>query len=429
MALNIAPIRQVIAEVLEGSHGSLRPNPGTFRHGVFEGMDDAAKQSRLVQTGTVEHWFDVTCGAFRTHPASAIASSAPNAIKELPITITVWTHLPTEPQLDDRDAILANIASDCETACQALAYVGNLAQTEAAVATNIVSGVMRSVSNDRQPEWQVVEENWVKKWVKSQIIGNVIVTVEALDAFEEPEDPSDILGGDLIVWYRADAEVTTSGNAVTAWGNQQNADSITQGTAARQPTISANGFSDQACIEFDGANDQLTGTLTTPLAQDSRPYIWLVARCDSTVATSRAFLNFTDSITASGPDTILGIFAGLNADNTHFCAGASLSDGFEQIAGPERDTDHHLFEYGAQSSTVDKFVVDGVGFDGTLTGGLEIAMGIFEVGALSATGFDPLVDMDGAVAEIIVSDSIPTADQIARMRDYFRGRSYGLSIV
>ena len=175
MAIAVEALRTAITEVMEGDMGTLRPEPGVFEYGAFEGQPLEAMLAKLRQTSTATHWFDVRVGEHRTHEASAISARMTTRLAQVPITIDVFTGLKSEPQESERSTILAQVMSDCETAAQALAYVGAIDATSASVSTGVISGVMRDSSNRGTAEVSIVDENWARRYVRSQIVGAVIV--------------------------------------------------------------------------------------------------------------------------------------------------------------------------------------------------------------------------------------------------------------
>jgi len=72
-------------------------------------------------------------------------------------------------------------------------------------------------------------------------------------------DPSALRG--LQTWLKADAGVTESGGAVSAWLDQSpNALSFAQATGSKQPTVVSAAYNLLPCIRFDGTDDILQVT-------------------------------------------------------------------------------------------------------------------------------------------------------------------------
>lgn len=182
MAIAVNAIRVAISEVLEGDLGTVHPVAGTFQRGAFEGQPDDAKLAKLRQTSTALHWFDVVVGTEEDHDATPISTRAGHRRHvTLPITVEVWTAHATEAQESDRAAIIADVSSDLEDACQALAYPGTLDETVDETATGIVSGVMRGSDHTGVAAFELVAERWdpAGSWIHSRITGAVIVAEAA----------------------------------------------------------------------------------------------------------------------------------------------------------------------------------------------------------------------------------------------------------
>ncbi|HEX2677768.1 MAG TPA: hypothetical protein VHM19_14045 [Polyangiales bacterium] len=174
MTIPAAAIRTAISEVLEGDLGTLRVPSDTFERGAFEGQPDAAKLALLRQTSTATHWFDVVLGEESTHGITSLSTRSTRVV-QVPVTIEVWTGLATEPQEDDRSALLSAIGDDLEDAARALAYWNSITATVASVSTAIVGGCMRGTDNAGAPDWTIEDENWQGRYVHSRIVGAVVV--------------------------------------------------------------------------------------------------------------------------------------------------------------------------------------------------------------------------------------------------------------
>lgn len=89
--------------------------------------------------------------------------------------------------------------------------------------------------------------------------------IELLDRPRRLFLPTQLSG--CALWLRADMGVTLNGSTVSAWANQGTAGgSVTQGTAASQPTWSATGGpNSRATLQFDGG-DVLANTTTNLMA-------------------------------------------------------------------------------------------------------------------------------------------------------------------
>lgn len=110
-----------------------------------------------------------------------------------------------------------------------------------------------------------------------------------------PFTPADIAK----YWWTADAGVTESGGAVSAWVDQVGGLSIDQATSANQPTlVTSTNLNNQQAIRFDGVNDRLQ---RTPISFASDGY---------------AFTNITIAYNnggAAGGSLVAQSFLGVNA--------------------------------------------------------------------------------------------------------------------
>lgn len=179
MAYPAKAIREVIANVLEGTVGTTRTvEEGKFLRGVFDGQNVRAQKALASQKQDADHRFDVSVSPLRSHSASAVSAISSRRIDTLAVVVTVTTSTKTRVEAEARDDVLANIASDCDDAIQALSYPGNLASTLGGVATNVVSGLMLGENGTGHPSWQLVNVDWTRNQARSQIVGSVVVRID-----------------------------------------------------------------------------------------------------------------------------------------------------------------------------------------------------------------------------------------------------------
>lgn len=229
-------------------------------------------------------------------------------------------------------------------------------------------------------------------------------------------DPIRILGGACVLWMQANEFTTATGvNAIVdrAVGSAQNA---VQATGANQPTVF--GFSTTTGhrhIKPDGSNDILTSSLSALIGATGRPYFWVVMRASSTATTIpvSATKNTTDAVSY------------LVVDSPNFRVAQFSSDGTENVFGPAVDTALHLHEWGFKTSGTARYVVDGVAYDGTKSGGIAVDFNRLHLGALGLGAFANFSDAE--FHEIVVSNAIPNASQERLFRSYF-SRKYRLAI-
>lgn len=238
-----------------------------------------------------------------------------------------------------------------------------------------------------------------------------------------PPTPADILGASLHTWLAPGAgELSLSGLSVAAWSNRAGNGNPAQGDSLLRPTYAAAGVSGKPAVDFDGTQGLLV-TTGAPFVADSRPYIWVVGQRSAGTTGVLASIQKPSITTGDSYVTLLADDQG----NANITVTATLGDGTETIEGPVTDALPHLIEYGCLETIADKLVVDGVGYDGTLTGGLSADLAVVIVGASAILG-SLFAQLDGLLAEVVIATSLPTAHQTLAMRQYFRDRGYGLSI-
>lgn len=230
-------------------------------------------------------------------------------------------------------------------------------------------------------------------------------------SYRSQTTPAAILGPLLHTWLRAGsaADFVLSGSDVTTWINRTGNGNPTQSSTPLKPASSANGFNGGPCVVGDSAW-RLT-TAITPLRAGSRPYIWAVASLATIGAVQKAL------ITLLGGAFAFDVFV---AQSTGvFQTRIRCSDGTDNINGPALDTGRHLFEIGWLPTTVGKYRVDGVPFNGIRTGGL-----IEDVHTLTLG--DTADAWDGATPELVIALDMPSAAQLATMYEYFVAQPYAL---
>ena len=152
MALNLTPLTTAIEELLEGTIGTTRTvTANTFKKGAHAGRQSGAQQAlTLVNTR-----YEVRFSSGRQHEASAISHNASSRLEELDIEVVLRYTFSAEVLEDKRSTVVNSIHNDRDIALQALLYPGNLLETQASVATNLVSGMlMGPYSFDLDEDWE-----------------------------------------------------------------------------------------------------------------------------------------------------------------------------------------------------------------------------------------------------------------------------------
>lgn len=190
-----AAIRQAIREVLDGTlQGPIAVEEGAFAGDVFAGQSVTAQLAKLRQTFTARNRFDVRLLRKTTHPASPAGGHSNSEIAQVEVQIDIQTPTKTLVELEARDDVLQQIASDCNAAITTLRRPEILALTSAGVETGIVSGMLLGPGGDGLPQWELMTEDWDNLRIYSRVSGVVWVHIQPAN-----EIPSNILLDDDLV--------------------------------------------------------------------------------------------------------------------------------------------------------------------------------------------------------------------------------------
>jgi hypothetical protein len=176
-----AALRCAIGDLLEGRIGLVRTlDEGRFAPGVFKGQPEETQKSLAVQTQTARHRYDVELGGMRNHIATGVATLGPRRIAEVGVTVRVTTAVVTPNQRAQRDTDIGEILQDCSDAAWALAYPGCLAETFEGDATGLIDGGSLLGPGDASvADVQIVNEDWQRQLITTEIRGRVIVDLSA----------------------------------------------------------------------------------------------------------------------------------------------------------------------------------------------------------------------------------------------------------
>jgi hypothetical protein len=239
--------------------------------------------------------------------------------------------------------------------------------------------------------------------------------------------PETILGSALHTWLlpsRHHAMIDHE-NRVTEWFNLGRTGNPTA-VGALRPRYDRDGFNDFPCMVANRSH-RMSCTLTTTLAAGSRPYLWVVGQFDATDALGdlvriqrpSGYAAMAIFVSASGLFTAQATVVESSAGNTVDTCVATA------------DTSAHLFEYGMLATRADRFFVDGVGYDGSQTEAVYAEsdeLCLFGISARTALSLSATTTFSGKCAEVVIASSLPSAEQITAMRDYFTDRELGLTI-
>ncbi len=173
MSYPAAAIRTAIAELLTGTIGSVRTVAALkMAAGVFDGQPMQTQRALGIQTTVARHRFDVQVGQLRNNPSTPLSNRSSFRISDLDITILVTSAVSPVSMRTQRETDLALIATDMETACQALAKPGNLTQTNAAVATNLLGGCLYGPGALSTP----TVERAIERWDNNEQLVRTVIT-------------------------------------------------------------------------------------------------------------------------------------------------------------------------------------------------------------------------------------------------------------
>lgn len=150
MALNLTPITTAIEELLEGTIGTTRTvTAGTFVKGAHGGRTAGAQRT----LATVNTQYEVRFPSGRQHEASPISHNANMRLEEIDLEILFRYDFNAEVLEGERSTTINSVHNDRDEAWQALSRPGNLTETNASVATGIVSGMLYNYGYDLEEDW------------------------------------------------------------------------------------------------------------------------------------------------------------------------------------------------------------------------------------------------------------------------------------
>lgn len=201
--------------------------------------------------------------------------------------------------------------------------------------------------------------------------------------------------------------------SVSSWPDYNNNGAATEAT--NQPTFNATGWNGGPVVTFDGTNDKLVATLTSAIATSKRPYVMVVGR--RVAGGTSKFLAHL-----SGASANLGFYIATGASKFGFylTTGGGQTDN-PLDSGVAVDTNRHLFEVGYRTSGTADGVIDGTGYNGTVTNGntgstlTTLTLGAFSGGALFGN-----VDI---VAVVVLKDA-PTSQNLTDARAAFKDSTW-----
>lgn len=168
MALNLTPIRTAIEEILEGTIGTTRTVAANkFKKGAHSGREATAQKAMAI----VKPRYETMFGPRLPHEATPISGKSSMRLDRLGVTVRFRYKFESEVRENARTTVIDTVMNDGDIAQQALTFHDNLKETNASVATNIVSGMLL------EPEFQITDEDWENQLVIAELTATAVVNV------------------------------------------------------------------------------------------------------------------------------------------------------------------------------------------------------------------------------------------------------------
>ena len=162
--INSANIRSSLESLFAGTTGIKRK--------ITSGAMAKGHDSALEGLSLVGLRYDINFGDVTNHPATPFSILSSYRLVNLPVEITLTSHLPSEIEEAARDTVRASIVASADAVAQAIGYPGNVATTSGGSATGIVSGMFQSLSIG------AVQENLDKQIITCKISATAVVKVD-----------------------------------------------------------------------------------------------------------------------------------------------------------------------------------------------------------------------------------------------------------
>ena len=230
--------------------------------------------------------------------------------------------------------------------------------------------------------------------------------------------PSEIItGGARKAWFRADQGITLNGANVSGWSNIWGNGDLSQGTAAAQLRYDATAVGGRPAVTNPSTGNRgLTGTLTSGLTTAARHYAWCMLLPTQAPPGDRYWASAgrtaNSAVITAMKSTSGGVWYAL-------LRGGSLVQGASAVAVAVGEP--VLVEVGNTASGTASLVVAGTGVNFADAGAFaSTETGLTLFGADGVIASSPV----GSLAEYILMEGEPTAQQRTDMRAYFASR-YG----
>jgi len=164
--INAANIRTAIDELLVGTIGTIRK---VTANSVQKGHDDEDAMAAISLTMAT---YEVIFGAIKNNSATPLSLKGSYRLVDLPITIEIKKHLPSNIEMTERDTARAAAVALADQIAQAIGYPDNLLQTNGALATGIIDGMFQDTRISE------LMEDWDKEVLTIKVYGTAIVKVD-----------------------------------------------------------------------------------------------------------------------------------------------------------------------------------------------------------------------------------------------------------
>jgi hypothetical protein len=224
--------------------------------------------------------------------------------------------------------------------------------------------------------------------------------------------PATILGATLHTWLKpaSVSDFDVIDERIVRMYSREGGDFTAINLPGRRPRWHSDAFGAAPGIGgFNGWNTSSLSTSGFVALPAARHYVWMVMK-----------------ITHPGSGTTVTLFTAASAGGTisrhssgTIRATMSCADGVDTVIGPAEDTNAHLLEMCPLTTAQDRFVVDGVGYDGVRTGAYS---------ASSTSATVSMTGVNGFFGELVIATEPPSAAQATQMRSYFASEFTELDI-
>jgi hypothetical protein len=247
------------------------------------------------------------------------------------------------------------------------------------------------------------------------------------------QTPKTILRSGAILWLASDRGITIE-TGVSAWVDQSaQVNSVTQTTAGEQPERVLTDLDNKPALSFVAASAQTMSRINgvTGLSVGDYMHVWFVADFEGTTTSQGAFAvsdtSTIDRIADFAQETS-NLYATMRLGVDPGTAAEAAWTGWD----PATHTGPHLFEMGLNASDEVDLWMDGTvrATSSAVAGGLTFS-GAANLDLVVGGAFWDTFSFDGKLYEVVVARAAAApvaADQVIRVRNYFRNRYPSITI-